>query len=59
VLPGTDFIIFVDQPGTATRQILDEVLKADPAYQWACQQHDWLWLCEKLSAAGQVSHQIR
>ena len=55
VLPHTDFIIFVDQPGTATQQMLDEVLKADPAYQWACEQLDWLWLCRKLSAAGDSS----
>jgi hypothetical protein len=48
VLPRTDFIAFVDQPGTATQATLDEVLKADPSYHWSCEQQDWLWICRKL-----------
>ena len=52
VLPQTDFIVFVDQSGNATQARLDEVLKADPSYQWSCEHHDWLWLCEKRSPAS-------
>jgi hypothetical protein len=54
VLASTDFIVFVDQPGTATRATLADVLDADlpgsQHYAWSCDGHDWYWLCRKEKA---------
>ncbi len=48
ILAQTDFIIFVDQPGTATRETFNDVLAGGGTqYNWICDAHDWYWLCRK------------